>query len=254
MLIRFITKDGTNTPQLAVVGWLPPAGIGARPLSVIPRCLRRGGFIMAVTALALKGDVVWEKTHTTVVVISTDEKIPVEFTFRNASSIVESFISIDVDCGCVALEERKKKDFAPGESGKIVASVEVRKKRGIVEKHISVLTTDRPDKPTILTARIVILPAAEMGIAELSWAKDEAPQEKDAPIILRKKLETRLSPLSLEADEVLQAELLPASETEGPRLRVKPRKAGVNGIYTLFVEIKGSEENFSLPLLVRLDG
>lgn len=203
---------------------------------------------------AARAELVWEATLITLDLVSFEEKASVEFTFNNIGKTLESILSVDTDCGCVVLGERKKNDFAPGESGKIVASVEVRKKRGIVEKHISVLTTDRPDKPTILTARIVILPSAEMGIAELSWAKDEAPQEKDAPIILRKKLETRLSPLSLEADEVLQAELLPASETEGPRLRVKPRKAGVSGIYTLFVEIKGSEENFSLPLLVRLDG
>ena len=205
-------------------------------------------------AISARAELIWDATLITRDLVSFEEKASVEFVFRNTGTTTESILSVDTDCGCVTLDERKKNDFAPGESGKIVASVEVRKKRGIVERHISVLTTDRSDKPTILTARIVILPSAEMGKAELSWAKDEAPQAKEAPVILRKKLETRLSPLSPEADEALQAELLPASGSEGPRLRVKPRKAGVNGIYTLFVEIKGSEERFSLPLLVRLDG
>jgi hypothetical protein len=44
---RLFIQDGTNTPQLAAVGRVPPADIGAKPFSVIPRGLPRGGFILS---------------------------------------------------------------------------------------------------------------------------------------------------------------------------------------------------------------
>lgn len=208
----------------------------------------------AFCATTARGALVWEALQVTRDLAASEEKALVEFTFKNTGTTTESILSVDADCGCVTLESRKQNDFAPGEGGKIVANVELRKRRGVIEKHISVLTTDYPDKPTILTARIVILPPAEMGKGELVWGTDEALQEKEAPIILRTKLEARLVPLSPEARESLQVDLLPANGTEGPRLRVKPRRAGISGIYTIFVEIKGAGENFSLPLLVRLGG
>ena len=40
-------RDG-SIPRGLPRGWMPPAVIGAKPLSVIPRCLRRGGFIVEI--------------------------------------------------------------------------------------------------------------------------------------------------------------------------------------------------------------
>lgn len=42
-----LIADSTNTRQPAAVGWLPPADIGAKPLSVIPGGLPREGFMHA---------------------------------------------------------------------------------------------------------------------------------------------------------------------------------------------------------------
>jgi hypothetical protein len=42
--LNLFIQDGTNTPRLAAAGWMPPADIGAKPLSVTPR----GGFILFI--------------------------------------------------------------------------------------------------------------------------------------------------------------------------------------------------------------
>src|SRR6218665_1347705 len=61
MLLRLIPKiffyqDG-SIPRSLLGGWMPPAVIGAKPLSVIPRSLLRGGFIRMDEGLNLFIDV-----------------------------------------------------------------------------------------------------------------------------------------------------------------------------------------------------
>jgi len=41
----WFSQDG-SIPRSLLRGWMPPADIGAKPLSVIPRGLPRGGFIL----------------------------------------------------------------------------------------------------------------------------------------------------------------------------------------------------------------
>jgi hypothetical protein len=45
--VFIVNRDGT-IPRSLLRGWMPPADIGAKPLSAIPRGLPRGGFITDV--------------------------------------------------------------------------------------------------------------------------------------------------------------------------------------------------------------
>ncbi len=59
--LRRFNRDG-SIPRSLLRGWLPPAAIGAKPLSVIPRCLGRGGFIPGRFCAGLIAALCWLAT------------------------------------------------------------------------------------------------------------------------------------------------------------------------------------------------
>ncbi|MBN2456436.1 MAG: DUF1573 domain-containing protein [Sedimentisphaerales bacterium] len=98
-----------------------------------------------------------------------------EFKFKNAGSDVLKITKISKTCGCTPFT-LEKKEYAPGESGKITGKYYSGRWPGITNKHLFVYTNDQSNPKVELTikANIVLKVAAEPKKLNLLLKKENA--------------------------------------------------------------------------------
>ena len=124
--------------------------------------------------------------------VAKGEKIVQDFVIRNEGDAVLEITNIQPACGCTVAEFDKT--IAPGQTGKVHASVDTSTFNGAIAKGMSVFTND-PDTPQLeLTIRAKVEPyisvkpgyaryvtvqgePVEGDIAQTLWASDGAPME-----------------------------------------------------------------------------
>lgn len=81
-----------------------------------------------------------------------------EFEFTNTGQSTLTIKKIQPSCGCTGVVADEKKDFEPGESGKIKFTFNTEGRNGVNEKTITVESTDlaKPIKVVSFTANITV--------------------------------------------------------------------------------------------------
>ncbi len=103
------------------------------------------------------------------------------FHFRNSGNAPVTITYIQTSCGCTTAALAKQV-FAPGESGDLKVTYRFGGQVGQQEKTVSVTTSDAPDVPTVLVARVTIPELYTISPRLLWWSIGDAPVEKQAAI------------------------------------------------------------------------
>jgi len=171
----------------------------------------------------------WETTQVTQKADPLAESVSATFRFKNIGDKVVTIKEVKPSCGCTTAALAKM-SYGPGESGEIVAKLDIGSRQGLQSKSIQV-TSDGEDAPTVLTMKTLIPKILEMQPAFVFWQKGEVPDTKtinlsvgvDALHIV--KAESDNANVSVQLDEVepgkrYRLTVFPASTDELLKVRI----------------------------------
>ena len=125
------------------------------------------------------------------------------FDFTNAGNETLSINKVQVGCGCLRASTDKK-NYAPGEHGKITVRFDLNNRTG---KQTKILTVESSDsKRTVLTLATNIPTVYQIEPGLLMWKKDDTAEQKTARLINPNKAPIKLLAIS-SSNEALPAEL-----------------------------------------------
>jgi hypothetical protein len=149
-----------------------------------------------------------------------DEKITVEFTFKNHGDKAVRVLNLESACSCLAAN-LDKAVYQPGEAGKGNAEFKVSNFVGDHEKTISV-TTDDPAQPEWIIPFLLSVPAVvDIQPNNVQWWVGEAPSEKKVSVKFDKEHPMKITNITATRENVTWAvkEIEPLHHYE---LTVKP--------------------------------
>ena len=123
----------------------------------------------------------WDTLEQTVKVNPGDREAVAKYRFTNVGSKTVTIDGVKTSCGCTTAALAKN-DYAPGESGEIVARMEVGSRTGHQEKSILVTTKDNPKAPTALRLLADIPIPVVLNPTFVMWSIGEAPKPKTIDI------------------------------------------------------------------------
>ena len=172
-------------------------------------------------ALPVFAQLKWDTMEQDVKVKPGDRQAVAIYRFVNSGSTPISIDSVHTSCGCTTAALTKY-DYAPGESGQIVATLDVASRTGHQEKSILVTTKDNPKAPIILKLVADIPEAVVLKPNFVMWALGEAPQPKTIDVKITDGFPAKL--LKVDCDnpdiEVEVKEIRPGLELE---VKVTPK-------------------------------
>ncbi len=135
-------------------------------------------FISVIGLCRAQAQLSWESDVLDLDALPNDRKVSGNFVFTNESDKTITISSVKTSCGCTtaALE---KMTYGSGESGKILASLNV-SRTGVTEKKIYVRYGEGDDSVKQLTIRANVPELITMTPTHLVWRRDE---KKDAKSI-----------------------------------------------------------------------
>lgn len=104
------------------------------------------------------------------------ERVTAVFRFKNEGT-AGTVRSIETSCGCLSAESDKR-SYAPGESGEVKATFNVKGLSGSVERSITFVSGAKGEAPVRLAVRVHVPALLEIEPKMLHWALGEAPAPK----------------------------------------------------------------------------
>jgi hypothetical protein len=123
----------------------------------------------------------WDTLEQTVKVKPGDSEAIAKYHFTNVGSKTATIEAVKTSCGCTTAALTKN-DYAPGESGEIVARMEIGTRVGHQEKSILVTTKDNPKLPTALRLLADIPEAVVVSPSFVMWSLGEPANPKTIDI------------------------------------------------------------------------
>lgn len=130
------------------------------------------GLLGAVPATALE----WQSTMLEARAQPFQKTLVLTFAFKNSSAKPVAVLDLQTDCSCISANADKK-NYAPGETGRITAQFSLDERSGLYERHLRVLT-DESLPAQQLDARIDVPELASLKPRSLEWRLNEAAGEK----------------------------------------------------------------------------
>lgn len=181
----------------------------------------------------------WEKKTVEVPLAPGEKTIRAEFDFVNVSLTPAVIESVKSSCGCTtaALE---KKEYQPGEHGRIVAVFTPGTRKGTQVKGIRVKVRGE-DEPVTLALVARIGPALQINPPLVYWRTGETPQPKILHVSIPPGLGLRVTRVA-SSDPQITAALEP--EKEGYRIVVTPKATAhpATAVLTLQATTRAGEE------------
>lgn len=131
-----------------------------------------------ISSLCLAGAFSWKSTKEEFQPTPTDEAITAYFTFTNTATEPIKIISAKSSCESCTDLTWEDKEYGPGESGELIATVKTAGLNGRISRMITVLTSDKPKFPDRL--ELVIHTEEKLTIPKepLRWERqDSSPRE-----------------------------------------------------------------------------
>src|ERR1700731_3876788 len=134
-------------------------------------------FLLCLFTGSAFGQLAWETTEQTFNSKPEDKEVVAKYKFTNAGPKPIKIQNVRTSCGCTTAALGKT-DYAPGESGEIVAKFTFSGRTGRQEKAIAVDTTANPAQPTILKLHVYIQDAVKIEPEVVFWRVGEQPDPK----------------------------------------------------------------------------
>ena len=119
-------------------------------------------------AQAAKGALVWEKTEFRIPVSLGQERLVVEFPFRNTGDEAVVILDIKHSCGCTT-GELEQAIYEPGETGSLSVTVDLRNMSGELVKRITVTSSGKEEAADVLWLYTDVPVPFKLTPAILSW-------------------------------------------------------------------------------------
>jgi hypothetical protein len=216
----------------------PPHGAGAM--------LRTRAAGLALAALgflaaddALRAGVRWECDVVEAAATTFDDRITVDFPFRNTGTAAVRFVSFSSDCGCTHAGPLTV-TYGPGPGHRLRVEFTVGSRTGLQETALAVVTDESPGVTHILRLRVQIEAVAVPTPSRLVWAIGESPGPKTVELVLTRPGETAIgAPRAVSG--TFRAIRDPEAPSDRPRLRITPSstQTAARGVIELPVTVSG---------------
>lgn len=140
-------------------------------------------FALCQTASA-EGSLAWEQTLIAVVADFGQEEVVAFYPFTNNSDGPITITKTQASCGCT-VPSLEKETYAPGESGRLLATFDIGSRVGSQHKEITV-ETQEPEGPQsyTLTLNVEIPQLLQLKRRALLWKLGDDPETKDCEILV----------------------------------------------------------------------
>jgi hypothetical protein len=183
----------------------------------------------------------WDTTEQTLKAKPGDREIVATYRFTNTGTTAVTIDNVHTSCGCTTAALTRN-DYAPGESGQIVARMDIGNRTGHQEKSIVVTTKQNPKSPTVLRLLADIPQAVVMKPTFVMWALGESPNPKTINIKVTDGFAVKL--LKVDSDnpdiKVEVSEIHPGVELE---VKVTPKDTSRPEMATLLVRTDYPTDN-----------
>jgi hypothetical protein len=190
-------------------------------------------FVLAAPAFA---QLKWDSLEQNVKVKPGDREAVATYRFTNTGSSTVTIENVRTSCGCTTAALAKK-DYAPGESGQIVAHMEVANRTGRQVKSITVTTNTDPKTPTVLQFIADIPVPVVMQPDFVMWALGETPKTKT---------------IDVKVNDGFPAKLLKV-DSDNPDIKVEVSEVRPGVEFEVKVTPKDTNRPVNAILLVRTD-
>ncbi|HAT59703.1 MAG TPA: hypothetical protein DCS60_02890, partial [Opitutae bacterium] len=134
--------------------------------------------------LAAAGSLAWEQTKISVDADFGQKEVNAYYVFTNSSDRAITISKTSASCGCT-LPSLEKDTYAPGESGKLLATFDIGNRVGKQHKEITVETQEYGESQSyVLTLDVNIPQLIELKRRALLWRVGEEPGTKDCEIVI----------------------------------------------------------------------
>jgi hypothetical protein len=163
----------------------------------------------------------WDTTEQNVKAKPGDHEIVATYRFTNSGTTPMTIDNVHTSCGCTTAA-LSKNDYAPGESGQIVARMDISNRTGHQEKSIIVTTKENAKSPTVLRLLADIPEPIVMKPNFVMWTIGESPTPKTIDIKVTDGFPIKL--LKVEADNPdIQLEINEVRPGVEIQVKVTPR-------------------------------
>jgi Protein of unknown function (DUF1573) len=138
-------------------------------------------FLFCLNASAAFGQLTWESTEQSFNSKPQDEFVTAKYKFTNTGKQPIKIQNVRTSCGCTTTALTKT-EYAPGESGEIQARFTFAGRTGQQEKAIMVVTSDKPNSPTILRLHVNIQELVKVNPEIILWKVGDQPAPKSIHI------------------------------------------------------------------------
>jgi hypothetical protein len=191
-------------------------------------------FLLCLNASAAFGQLTWESTEQSFNSKPQDESVTAKYKFTNTGAQPIKIQNVRTSCGCTTTA-LSKTEYAPGESGEIEARFRFAGRTGQQEKAIMVVTSDKPDSPTILKLRVNIEELVKVNPEIVVWKVGDHPSPKSVHILVAE--DAQVKTLTVTSDnpdiKVKLTELKPGKEYDA---QVTPDNAAQPTQATLMIK------------------
>ncbi|MDZ8119016.1 DUF1573 domain-containing protein [Pontiella agarivorans] len=129
--------------------------------------------VAAFSAIYATAQLEWEADFIRLGAHPLQEKMQVEFRYRNPGNQSVEMIRVDSSCGCL-VPQKGPRTIAPGESGSITAEFMLRGRSGKQKKHILVTTDRNTQVPYRLDIEVNIPDSYLPSVKRVIWERAEA--------------------------------------------------------------------------------
>jgi hypothetical protein len=171
----------------------------------------------------------WNTTEQSLKAKPGDHEIVATYRFTNTGTTPITIDTVKTSCGCTTAALAKY-DYAPGESGQIVARMDISNRSGHQEKSILVTTKEKPKSPIVLRLVADIPEPVVMSPTFVMWALGEPATPKTIDIKVTEGFPVKL--LKVDSDnpdiKVEVSEVHPGVEMEvkvTPKNTTRPESA-----------------------------
>jgi hypothetical protein len=123
----------------------------------------------------------WDTLEQNIKAKPGDKEVVATYRFTNSGSTPITIDTVKTSCGCTTVALAKN-NYSPGESGEIVARMDIASRTGHQEKSIVVTTKEHPKTPTVLKLLADIPEPVVMNPSFVMWAVGEPPKPKTIDI------------------------------------------------------------------------
>ena len=194
------------------------------------KCLLFLVFFPAISALA---GLTWQNTEVTIKADPDAQFVSGSFKFKNETNRPVTITETKTSCGCTTAK-LEKKNYAPGESGEIVAHFDLGTRVGPQQKTVTVTTDDKSEKPVELELNVDIPDAVETSPAKLIWKRGEKSTEQIFTVKARPGFKVHVKDVRC-SNALFTAKIDSAKEGSTYQISVTPNKPNEAGFGLVIV-------------------